>query len=72
LARKVIEGTLHTKPKGQTHWSTRSLAKKFNVRAPDLNRIEKRESPINSRALAELPSAAAEVHLILVLRAGSI
>ena len=39
LARKIIEGTLHTKPKGETHWSTRSLAKKFDVHASTVCRI---------------------------------
>ena len=31
LAQRIIEATLHTKPKGQTHWSTRELAKEQGV-----------------------------------------
>ena len=39
LAQKIIKGTLESKPKGQTHWSTRSLAKQFNVHASTVCRI---------------------------------
>jgi len=39
LSQKIIEATLHTKPAGQTHWSTRSLAKVQGVHASTVCRI---------------------------------
>src|SRR5437867_5217625 len=39
LAQRIIEATLHTKPQGQTHWSTRSLAKRYEVHASTVCRI---------------------------------
>jgi transposase len=38
---EVIDTTLHTKPKGATHWSTRSLAKKVGVNYVTVHRIWK-------------------------------
>jgi len=38
---EVIDTTLHTKPKGATHWSTRSLAKKVGVSYVTVHRIWK-------------------------------
>lgn len=39
LAQKIIESTLQTKPKGQTHWSTRSMGKLHGVHASTVARI---------------------------------
>src|ERR1044071_10149518 len=39
LAQKIIQATLQTKPKGQTHWSTRSLAKAQGVHASTVCRV---------------------------------
>src|SRR6516164_527603 len=39
LAQRIIEATLHTKPKGQTHWSTRELAKEQGVNPSTVARI---------------------------------
>src|SRR6516162_6228739 len=39
LAQRIIEATLHTKPKGQTHWSTRELAKEQGVHSSTVARI---------------------------------
>lgn len=39
LSQKILETTLHTKPQGQTHWSTRSLAKVHGVHASTVCRI---------------------------------
>src|ERR1700757_1249940 len=39
LAQRIIEATLHTKPKGQTHWSTRELAKEQGVHPSTVARI---------------------------------
>jgi transposase len=36
---KIIKATLQTKPKGQTHWSTRTLAKAQGVSKDTVNRI---------------------------------
>jgi transposase len=36
---EVIERTLHTKPKGATHWSTRTLAKEAGVSRATVHRI---------------------------------
>lgn len=38
-ANKIIKATLKTKPKGQTHWSTRTLAKAQGVSKNTVNRI---------------------------------
>lgn len=38
-ANKIIKVTLKTKPKGQTHWSTRTLAKAQGVSKNTVNRI---------------------------------
>ena len=39
LARRIIEATLHSKPGGQTHWSTRKLAKQQGVHPSTVARI---------------------------------
>jgi transposase len=39
LSREIIETTLHIKPEGRTHWSTRSLAKICGVNASTVCRI---------------------------------
>ena len=39
LSKRIVEATLSTKPKGQTHWSTRSLAKAHGVHASTICRI---------------------------------
>jgi transposase len=39
LAQKIVEATLQTKPEGQTHWSTRSLAKAHGIHASTVCRI---------------------------------
>ena len=39
LSRTIVEATLQTKPTGQTHWSTRSLAKAQGVHASTVCRI---------------------------------
>jgi transposase len=39
LSQKIIEATLHTKPQGQTHWSTREMARKEGVHASTVCRI---------------------------------
>lgn len=38
-AKKIIKATLESKPKGQTHWSTRSMAKAQGVSKDMVNRI---------------------------------
>lgn len=35
----VVEATLHSKPKGATHWSCRSMAKAFGISAASVQRI---------------------------------
>jgi transposase len=39
LAQRIVEATLQTKPEGQTHWSTRSLAKAQGVHPSTVGRI---------------------------------
>jgi transposase len=39
LAQRIIEATLHSKPTGQTHWTTRKMAKEHGVHASTLARI---------------------------------
>jgi len=39
LSRKIIEATLRAKPPGQTHWSTRWMARKHGVHASTVCRI---------------------------------
>ena len=39
LAEQIINATLKTKPKGQTHWSSRTLAKAQGVHASTVQRI---------------------------------
>ena len=39
LAQKIVEATLHTKPAGQTHWSTRTMAQAQGVAASTVCRI---------------------------------
>lgn len=39
LSQKIVEATLHTKPEGRTHWSTRSLAQQQGVHASTVCRI---------------------------------
>lgn len=39
LAQKIVDTTLKTKPKGQTHWSTRTMAKFQGVSKNTVNRI---------------------------------
>ncbi len=39
LAERIIKATLQTKPKGQTHWSSRTLAKAQGVHASTVQRI---------------------------------
>jgi transposase len=39
LAQRIIEATLHSKPIGQTHWSTRKLAKEQGVHPSTVARI---------------------------------
>jgi transposase len=39
LSQKIVEATLHTKPEGQTHWSTRTLAKQQGVHASTICRV---------------------------------
>ncbi len=39
LAQRIIEATLHSKPAGQTHWSTRKLAKEQGVHPSTVARI---------------------------------
>ena len=39
LAEKIVRATLETKPKGQTHWSTRGLAETHGVHASTVCRI---------------------------------
>ncbi len=39
IARKIVEATLKTKPKGQTHWSTRTMAKAQGVSKDTVNRL---------------------------------
>jgi len=39
LSQRILEATLHTKPEGQTQWSTRSLAQKQGVHASTVCRI---------------------------------
>lgn len=36
---EIIDRTLHTKPKGATHWSTRTLAKEVGVSRSTVNRV---------------------------------
>ena len=35
----IVEATLHSTPKGQTHWSTRTMAKQFGVSRSTVQRI---------------------------------
>jgi transposase len=35
----IVEATLHSKPKGQTHWSTRTMAKQFGVSRSTVQKI---------------------------------
>ena len=39
LAERIINATLQTKPKGQTHWSSRTMAKAQGVHASTVQRI---------------------------------
>jgi transposase len=39
LARRIVEATLNSKPAGQTHWSTRTMAKAQGVHASTVCRI---------------------------------
>jgi transposase len=39
LARRILKTTLQRKPKGQTHWSTRSLARSLKVHASTVCRV---------------------------------
>src|SRR5258708_39765949 len=39
LAQRLIEATLHSKPSGQTHWTTRKMAKEQGVHASTVARI---------------------------------
>jgi len=39
IASKIIKATLKTKPKGQTHWSTRTMAKAQGISKNTVNRI---------------------------------
>jgi transposase len=39
LAKKIVEATLQTRPPGQTHWSTRTLAKAHGVHPSTVARI---------------------------------
>lgn len=39
LAERIIQATLETKPKGQTHWSTRTMAKEQGVAPSTVARI---------------------------------
>src|SRR5271170_5545138 len=39
LAQRIVEATLHSKPAGQTHWTTRKLAKEQGVHASTVARI---------------------------------
>jgi len=39
LASKVVEATLHTKPRGQTHWSSRQMARTQGVHHSTVARI---------------------------------
>jgi transposase len=39
LAQRIIEATLHAKPSGQTHWTTRKMAKEQGVHASTVARI---------------------------------
>ena len=39
LAQRIIEATLHSKPSGQTHWTTRKMAKEQGVHASTVARI---------------------------------
>src|SRR5271157_3268041 len=39
LAQRIIEATLHSKPTGQTHWTTRKMAKEQGVHASTVARI---------------------------------
>jgi len=39
LAEKILEATLHRKPEGQTHWSTRTMAQAQGVHASTVCRI---------------------------------
>ena len=39
LAQRIIEATLHSKPAGQTHWSTRKMAKVQGVHPSTVARI---------------------------------
>jgi transposase len=39
LAAKIIETTLETKPKGQTHWSSRGMAKELGVHHSTVARV---------------------------------
>src|SRR5512147_2630891 len=35
----IVEATLHSKPKGETHWSTRTMAKQFGVSRSTVHEI---------------------------------
>ena len=41
LVNKIVETTLHTKPRGETHWSTRTLADHLGVSHMTVHRIWK-------------------------------
>lgn len=40
--KQIVEATLHTTPKGSTHWSTRTLAKQYGVSKMTVQRIWKK------------------------------
>ena len=35
----IVEATVHSKPKGETHWSTRTMAKQFGVSRSTVHEI---------------------------------
>ena len=37
--RQIVEATLHTRPKGATHWSCRTMAEKQGVSKSTINRV---------------------------------
>lgn len=39
LAQRIVEATLRTRPAGQTHWSTRTMAKEHGIHASTVARI---------------------------------
>ncbi len=39
VAQRIVEASLQTKPKGQTHWSTRAMARSQGVSKSTVNRI---------------------------------